>query len=192
MKILAINGSPRKNGNTSRMLKRFADTIKKDGIETEVLSLSGQTIRGCIACGACMGKKDKKCGIKDDGFINEAIEKLESADAVILGSPVYFGSVTAEMKAFMDRTGMVCRMNDNMLKRKVGAAVVVHRRCGGMHTFDTLNHYFTISEMIVCGSSYWNLGVGREEGAVEQDEEAMETMETLATNMSWLLKKIST
>jgi multimeric flavodoxin WrbA len=188
MKVIAFNGSARKNGNTAILIKEVFSELDADGIETEMIQLAGKTIRGCTACGQCKKNKNMRCAIDDD-FANECIEKMLEADGIILASPTYFADVTAETKALIDRAGYVARANSDMLKRKIGAAVVAVRRAGAIHTFDTLNHFFLISQMIVPGSSYWNLGIGRVIGDVEQDKEGLETMRTLGRNMAWLLKK---
>ena len=188
MKVIAFNGSARKNGNTAILIKEILFELDTEGIETEMIQLAGKTIRGCIACGKCYMNKDKRCAVDND-FANECIDKMTEADGIILGSPTYFADVTAETKALIDRAGYVARANSDMLQRKVGAAVVAVRRAGAIHAFDTINHFFLISQMIVPGSSYWNIGIGRAIGDVEQDEEGLETMQILGRNMAWLLKK---
>lgn len=190
MKVLAINGSARKDGNTAILIKEVFKELEKEGIKTELFQLAGKDIHGCIACYKCFSNKNKRCAINDD-VVNECLEKMISADGIILASPTYFADCSAQMKAIIDRTGMTARANDNMLTRKVGAAVVAVRRAGAMHAFDSINHYFTISQMIIVGSSYWNIGVGREIGDVEKDAEGLQTMSTLGKNMAWLLKKLN-
>ena len=188
MKVIAFNGSARRDGNTAILIRKVFSELDAEGIETEMIQLAGKTIRGCTACGKCYKNKNKRCAIDND-YANECIEKMIEADGVILGSPTYFADVTTEMKALIDRAGYVARANSFMLKRKIGAAVVAVRRAGAIHAFDTINHFFLISQMIVPGSSYWNIGIGRAIGEVEQDEEGLETMQTLGRNMAWLLKK---
>jgi multimeric flavodoxin WrbA len=188
MKVIAFNGSARKNGNTAILIRKVFSELDAEGIGTEMIQLAGRTIRGCTACRKCYDNKNKRCAIDND-FANECIEKMLEADGIILGSPTYFADVTAEMKALIDRAGYVARANSFMLRRKVGAAVVAARRAGFIHAFDSINHFFLISQMIVPGSSYWNLGIGKAIGDVEQDEEGLETMSTLGRNMAWLLKK---
>jgi multimeric flavodoxin WrbA len=190
MKLLAINGSPRSNGNTELMLRKLFEPIELNGIETELVQIGGKSIQGCLACGACRRNQNKKC-IQNDDIINELIAKMIEADAIVLGSPVYFTDVTTEMKAFIDRVGYVARANDHLFTRKIGAAVVVARRAGALHTFATLNNFFLIGQMIVPGSTYWNLGVGGAKGAVKEDTEGMKTMVTLGENISWLMKKLT-
>jgi multimeric flavodoxin WrbA len=188
MKVIAFNGSARKDGNTAILIREVFAELDAEGIETEMIQLAGKTIHGCTACRKCFENKNQRCAIDND-FANECIGKMLEADGIILASPTYFADVTTEMKALIDRAGYVARANPDMLKRKVGAAVVAVRRAGSIHTFDSINHFFLISQMIVPGSSYWNLGIGRAIGDVEQDKEGMETMRTLGRNMAWLLKK---
>ncbi|MGD8499218.1 MAG: flavodoxin family protein [Phycisphaerales bacterium] len=189
MKVVAFNGSARKNGNTAILIRKVFSELEAEGVETELVQLAGKTIRGCIACGKCFKNQNKRCAVDSD-FANECIEKMLEADGIILGSPTYFADVTTEMKALIDRAGYVARANSDMLKRKVGAAVVAVRRAGSIHTFDSINHFFLIGQMIVPGSSYWNVGIGRAIGDVDQDEEGLETMQILGRNMAWLLKKM--
>ena len=189
MKVVAFNGSARKDGNTAILIRRVFAELEAEGIETELVQLAGQPIRGCTACGQCYKNKNQRCVIEKD-VVNDCIEKMRAADGIILGSPTYFADVTTEMKALIDRAGFVARANDDMFKRKVGAAVVAVRRAGSVHTFDSINHFFLIGQMIIPGSIYWNMGIGRAKGEVEQDEEGLQTMKTLGQNIAWLLKKI--
>lgn len=189
MNVVAVNGSARKDGNTAILLRHALREIEAEGIATELVQLAGMRIRGCTACFRCFENKDRRCAVKNDD-VNAVIAKMDAADGILLGSPTYFADVTAEMKALVDRSGMVGRANGGMYRRKGGAAVVAVRRGGAVHAFDTLNHFFLIGEMIVPGSSYWNIGVGREIGDVEGDEEGVRTMADLGRNMAWLLKKI--
>lgn len=189
MKAIAINGSPRKGGNTELLLNKVLEPIAKAGIETELIQIGGQPIRGCIACGQCREKKDRRCSNNTD-IINEVMAKMFDADALILGSPTYFANVTAEMKALMDRAGYVALANGGLFKRKIGAAVVVNRRGGANNTFDAINHLFLMNQMIVPGSTYWNFGVGREKGEVEGDEEALANMHDLGETIAWLVKSL--
>lgn len=189
MKVVAFNGSSRKDGNTAILIKQVFKELEREGIKTELINLAGQKLQGCLACGKCSVTKDKKCAIIDDP-LNEYIAKMEQADGIIIGSPTYFADCTAGTKALIERAGMVSRANDNMLKRKAGAAVVAVRRGGAIHVFDTINHFFTIGEMITVGSSYWNIGIGREIGQVEEDKEGLNTMSALGVNMAWLIKRL--
>jgi len=189
MKVIGINGSPRKNGNTSLLIKEVFKVLEQEGIETEIYQLGGKQVKGCTACLLCREKPAGKCYIKNDA-INECIAKMEEADGIILGSPVYFANVTTEMKALIDCAGYVTRAT-NSLKYKVGAGVVAVRRAGEIHTFNSINHFLHISQMIIPGSSYWNIGIGKNIGDVLNDEEGMQTMKHLGENMAWLLKKIN-
>jgi multimeric flavodoxin WrbA len=189
MKVTAFNGSARKGGNTSIMLQKVFAELGREGIETELVELAGAPIRGCVACYGCFRNKNRRCTIHDD-VVNDAIAKMDASDGIIIASPTYFADITSETKALIDRSGMVARANDFMFRRKVGAGVVAVRRGGAIHAFDSINHFFLIGEMIIPGSSYWNIGIGREIGDVEEDAEGMATMETLGRNMAWLLKKL--
>ena len=189
MKVVAFNGSARKDGNTAILIRRVLQELEAEGIETELIELAGQQIHGCTACGTCQKIKNKECKIVNDN-VNLYIQKMAQADGIILGSPTYFSMMSPELKALIDRAGYVTRANDHLLKRKVGAAVVAVRRAGGIPTFDAINHFFLISQMIIPGSSYWNVGVGLKKGEVANDEEGLETMATLGKNMSWLIKKL--
>jgi multimeric flavodoxin WrbA len=191
MKVVAFNGSARRDGNTAILVKTVFGELEKEGIVTEMIQLGRRDIRGCIACFKCADNLDKKCAVKHD-IANECIEKMIEADGIILASPTYFADVSAEMKALIDRAGMVAKRNGDMFRRKVGAAVVAVRRGGAIHAFDTMNHFFFINQMVVPGSSYWNVGIGREAGEVSGDEEGIATMTALGQNMAWLLKKIGT
>ena len=188
MKVLAINGSPRKDGNTAALINHALAAVEKEGIETESISLAGKKLHGCIACYKCAENKDRRCVIDDD--VNGLIEKMLEADAIVLGSPTYFANVSSEMKALIDRAGLVTRVNGDLLKRKVGAAVVAVRRAGSVTAFDAINHFFLIEQMIVPGSIYWNMGIGMNKGDVEGDEEGVSTMKTLGENIAWLLKAL--
>ena len=189
MKVVAFNGSARKGGNTAILLRYVLGEVEKEGIETELVELSGSKIHGCLACRECSKKKDGRCAQRNDEG-NAYIEKMAAADGILRGSPTYVTDVSPEIKALIDRACMVSGANGGMFRRKVGAAVVAVRRAGAIHAFDTLNHFFLITEMIIPGSSYWNIGYGREIGEVENDAEGIRTMQTLGRNMAWLLKKL--
>jgi multimeric flavodoxin WrbA len=190
LKVVAFNGSPRKDGNTSALIRHVLTELEKEGIETETVQLGGKSVKGCIACSKCYENKDRRCAINKD-IVNECIEKMLEADGIILASPTYFADLTPELKALIDRAGFVAKANDEMFKYKIGAAVVAVRRAGAVHVFDSINHFFTISQMIIPGSNYWNVGIGLAEGDVEKDEEGIRTMQTLGQNMAWLLKKLN-
>jgi multimeric flavodoxin WrbA len=188
MKVVAFSGSARKDGNTAILIRRVFKVLEEEGIQTELVQLADEPIHGCNACRTCFTTKDERCVIEDDR-VNEYVQKMKAADGIILGSPTYFSMMSTEMKAFIDRTGYVARANDHLFKRKVGAAVVAVRRAGGIPTFDGINHFFLISQMIIPGSSYWNVGFGLKKGDVANDNEGMKTMEDLGRNMAWLIKK---
>lgn len=189
MKVIGINGSPRKGGNTEILIKTVFQELEKAGIETELVQLGGKPVHGCTACLKCREIQDGRCHIKND-LINEIIAKMIAADGIILGSPTYFADVTTEMKALIDVAGYVTRGNGHLLRRKVGAAVIVERRGGAMHAFETLNIFFLINQMIIPGSSYWNFAFGGKPGDVLNDMEGIQTMKTLGENMAWLMKRI--
>lgn len=147
-------------------------------------------MHGCTACSKCFENRDRRCVIDND-IVNECIEKMLEADGIILASPTYFADLTPELKALIDRAGFVAKANSEMFRYKVGTAVVAVRRAGSIHVFDSINHFFTISQMIIPGSSYWNMGIGRAEGDVEKDDEGIQTMQILGQNMAWLLKKLN-
>jgi len=189
MKVVAFNGSARKDGNTAILVREVFKELKKAKIETELVQLAGKKMHGCTACMKCRENKDQRCAITAD-FANDCIEKMIKADGIILASPTYFADVSAEMKALIERAGFVAMANDAMFRRKVGAAVVAVRRGGAIHAFDTMNHFFFINQMIVPGSSYWNMGIGLAPGDVEKDDEGLATMKTLGANMAWVLKKL--
>lgn len=190
MKIVAFNGSPRRNGNTVTLINEMFRIFNAEGIETEMIQLGNKLVHGCTACGVCKEKQDGRCHIKND-HLNFCIEKMIEADGIIIGSPVYFADVTPEVKALIDVAGYVTRASGHLLKRKVGAGVIAVRRGGALHAFETINNFFLINQMIVPGSSYWNFAIGRDPGDVLNDAEGMQTIRTLAENMTWLLKKVN-
>ncbi len=190
MKVVAFNGSARKDGNTAMLVRKVFEPLQAEGIETELVQFAGLTIRGCQACYVCQKKQNRECSNGDD-VVNACIAKMVEADGIILASPTYFTDVSTELKALIDRAGTVCRTNGNLLARKVGAAVVAVRRAGAIHAFDTINHFFLINGMMVPGSSYWNIGIGRAKGEVEGDAEGLQTMAHLGENMAWLLKRLN-
>jgi multimeric flavodoxin WrbA len=189
MKVVAFNGSARKDGNTAILIRRVFSVLESEGIETELIQLAGQQIHGCMACGTCRKLQNMECKIVNDN-VNVYIKKMVEADGIILGSPTYFSMMSPELKALIDRAGFVAMGNGGLSTRKVGAAVVAVHRAGGVPTFDAINHFFLISQMIVPGSSYWNVGIGLNPGDVEKDEEGLKTMDNLGKNMAWLLKKL--
>ena len=189
MKVLAFNGSPRKNGNTSMLIHKVFDELNEAGIETEEINVGADPIRGCMGCGRCREIKNGKC-VFDDDALNGWVEQMVKADGIILGSPVYIAGVSGQMKSFMDRSVLAAMTGGDLLKRKPGASVTAARRAGCVATFHSLNAWFTVAQMIVVGSSYWNMGFGGAPGEVEQDKEGLQTMRNLGLNMAWLLKII--
>lgn len=188
MKVIGINGSARKEGNTSIIIKSIFIELEKKGIETELVELADKSVKGCIGCFGCKGRK--QCILKDD-FFNDCFNKMVSADGIILGSPVYSADITSKMKAFLERAGVVVATNPGMLKHKVGASVVAVRRGGGMTAVDTLNHFLLNKEVLVVGSTYWNMVYGKDIGDVINDDEGMRNMKNLGENMAWLMEKLS-
>ncbi|NDV21323.1 flavodoxin family protein [Desulfovibrio sp. JC022] len=189
MYVLAINGSPRKGGNTECLLKKTLEPLENEGWETELYQLGGKKIRGCMACMKCWENKDNKCVVDNDKF-NEVYEKMVRADAIIIGSPTYFTDVTAEIKALIDRSGFVALANDRQFEGKIGAAVVAVRRGGATHVFDTINHLYQINGMIIPGATYWNMGYGLNKGEVLEDAEGIANMVNLGRSIDWLGKAI--
>jgi multimeric flavodoxin WrbA len=185
MKAVAINGSPRLGGNTEIMLKKVLEPLEAAGWSTEYLRVGGKPVRGCIACMKCFEKRNGRCVVEKDDM-NKYLEKIYAAQAIILGSPTYFTDVTPELKALIDRAGFVAVANGGLLRGKIGAAVAAVRRAGATHVFDTINHMFLMSSMIVPGSIYWNLGIGRDKGEVRGDDEAMRNMNHLGQVIAWL------
>ncbi|MEE8399072.1 MAG: flavodoxin family protein [Desulfobacterales bacterium] len=189
MKVVAINGSPRKEGNTFALITHVLNELKSEGIETEIIQLAGKKIHGCIACNKCFANRDKRCSVDDD--FNGLFEQMTAADGLLLGSPVYVAGVTPEIKALIDRGCLVSTANDYLFTRKVGASVAAVRRAGSVTTLDSLNHFILYNGMIMPGSTYWNLGLGLNPGDVESDAEGINTMKNLGRNMAWVLKKIN-
>ncbi len=189
MKVVAFNGSPNTNGNTKFLINRVLEELESKGIRTEACDIAKKPVSGCTACGKCAEKLDGKCVITNDG-VNGWLEKMKSADGIILASPVYCADVSGQMKSFIDRTSFVNFVNGNFLKRKTGASIVAVRRAGAVPAFHTMNSWFTINQMIIVGSSYWNMGFGLTPGEVSQDVEGLQTMANLGKNMVWLMKSL--
>lgn len=189
MKVVAFNGSPRKDGNTFALIGHVLSELENEGIETERIQVGGKKIHGCIACYKCFENKNRRCAVEDD-ILNDCIEKMIDADGILFGSPTYFADMSPEIKSLIDRSGLVGKANGDLYKRKVGAAVVAARRAGAVHTFDSINHFFTISQMVIPGASYWNMGFGLEKGEVLSDDAGIATMKILGQNMAWVLKKL--
>ncbi len=189
MKVIAINGSPKPDGNTAHALRSVLSVLEKDGIETEFIQLGGKTYAGCRDCGYCGRAHNMRC-VTDDGM-NEIIAKMAEADGILIGSPTYYSNVTTEVKALIDRCGFVAGANGGFLRRKVGAAVVAVRRSGANFTYAAINFFFGINEMVVPGSIYWNMTLALEKGDFEKDAEGMDTMVTLGENMAWALRRLT-
>lgn len=189
MKVLAINGSPKADGNTYFALKTVGAELEKEGIEVEILHIGNQSIRGCTACAQCFKNKDEKCVLPGDQ-VNEWIQKMKEADGLLFGSPVHYSAIGASMKAFLDRAFYVGGANGSLFRHKVGATLVAVRRSGGVTTFDQMNHYVTYSEMLVPTSNYWNVIHGGKPGDAAQDEEGVQIMRILGKNMAWLMKLV--
>jgi multimeric flavodoxin WrbA len=190
MKAIAISGSPRQGGNTALLLSRCLRHLEKDGITGELVSLGDHEIKPCRACGGCGQSLDRTCTIKDDHF-HPVFEKMVAADVIVVGSPVYFGSATPNLMALLDRAGYVSRANGNLFSRKIGGPVTVARRAGQNFTFAQLMFWYMINDMVVPGSSYWNIAIGRKAGEVESDEEGLKTVDRFAENLAWLAKKLT-
>lgn len=187
MKVVAFNGSPKKNGNTYEAIKAVGDELHKENIEVEIIHVGNKVIRGCMACGGCIKNRDEKCVINNDE-VNDWIQKIKEADGIILGSPVYFSAIAGTMKSFLDRAFYVASVNHSMFRHKVGASVVAVRRSGGVPTFNQLNNFISYSEMLMPSSNYWNVAHGTAPGELVQDEEGLQIMKVLGKNMAWLLK----
>ncbi len=190
MRVIAFNGSPRKQGNTASLIEKLFESLREAGVETELYQLGGKAVHGCIACMQCWEKKDGHCVIKDD-VINECIDRMAAADGVVLGSPTYFANVSTEIKALIDRGGMTALANGGMLRGKVGVGVVAVRRGGAHQVYTAINALFGMSEMIIPGSIYWNMGRGLAEQEVLDDEEGMQTMTNLGKNMAWVMQALA-
>lgn len=189
MKVVAINGSPRPKGNTAQAIEIVFTELRKEGMETEMVNIGGKTLSGCIACFKCRENKDRKCVLKDDGM-NSFIEKMASADGIIIASPVYYGNVTTAIKALIERCGQVSRANGDLLRHKIGTPVVAVRRAGSNFTYAAINFFFGIMEMPIVTSSYWNMTLSRDPGDMQKDTEGTNTFINLGKNMAWLMKKI--
>jgi multimeric flavodoxin WrbA len=186
MRVIGFNGSPRKDGNTNMLMVYLLREVEKEGIETELVQLSAKAIHGCIACYKCFKNQDQRCAVKNDAA-NEYIEKMTGSQGIVLGSPSYFQDVTAEMKALIDRAGFVGLANGRMYKNKVGASLSCFRRSGGMHTIETMNHFFFGNELIIAGRA---MSLARDKGDVEKDEEGVQSAQTLGKRIAWTMKKL--
>lgn len=187
MKVLGINGSARKDGNTAILIKEVFKELQQAGIETELVQLADQVIEPCRACFACA--KTGRCVQNGDAF-NVIFDSIIKSQGIIMASPVYSADVSSRMKALIERAAVVGDMRPELMKHKVGCSIAVARRAGTLSTLDTMNHFFLNHSMFVCGSSYWNFGYGRLPGDVLSDNEGIETMKNLGKNMSIILKAI--
>ncbi len=188
MKVLAINGSPNPKGNTAAMLQETLRICEEAGHTTELYQAGGRAVRGCTACGGC-SKNIGRCATDD--WMNELYPKMAAADAILMGSPTYFADLTPELKAVIDRTGFISRRDGMRFSRKIGAAIVPVRRSGAIHVLDSIQHFFLINDMIVPGSTYWNMSLGLKPGDCGQDEEGLQTLRRLGENIIWLLEKLN-
>lgn len=187
MKVIAINGSPRVKGNTFQSIEIVFNAIKEENpeVQTEIVQLAGKTINSCLSCYKCFKNKDNRCVQEDD--LNVEYAKMIKADAIILGSPVYFGDATGRMRCFIERAGFLALANNRPLTRKIGAIVITKRRQGGIQSLNTLNFFFYISGMIIVG---YAIGIGASPGEVQDDTEGMVDMKYLGKNIAWLLNKL--
>jgi multimeric flavodoxin WrbA len=186
MKVIAINGSPKRKGNTYSALRVLGNELEAAGIEFEILQIGHLNIHGCMACLKCFTNHDGKCGLNEDDF-NSLLPKIKAADGLVLGSPVHYSGIAGTMKSFLDRLFYMSGANGNFFRHKVGAAVVAVRRSGGSSALDGLNHYLNYAEMIIATSNYWNIIHGRTPGEALQDTEGVQTMRVLGKNMAWIM-----
>jgi Multimeric flavodoxin WrbA len=189
MRVVSINGSPNKNGNTATALNKACQALEKNGIATERIELGTKAIHGCTGCGKCSETANRRCVFNDD-VLNESLDRMFAADGLLIGSPIYYAGINGALKAFLDRAFYVASANGSLFRHKVGAGVVAVRRGGEIAGFDQLTKYFTISEMFMPSSNYWNMVFGTSEGEAAQDIEGMQGMEILGNNMAWLLKSV--
>lgn len=190
MFALAVNGSPRKDGNTGLMLKRVLAPLHAAGWETELVHIGGKPMHGCLACNKCFDLANSTCVIKTDCF-NELFAKMLRADAIIIGSPTYYAGMNAETKALIDRAGFVAMANGNLFKGKIGAAVAAVRRAGAVHVVEGIMRMYLISHMIIPGSAYWNMAFGLDCGEAAKDDEGMENMDNLGKSIALLGKAVA-
>jgi multimeric flavodoxin WrbA len=187
MKVIAFNGSPKLEGNTQIALGLVLAELEKKGIETEIINIGSHRIRGCTACRKCDENRDEKCVISGDD-VNLWIQKIKESDGVLLGSPVYFSGMTGAMKSFLERAFFVAKFNNNLFRHKVGTSLVTVRRAGGLPALQQLNVFLSYAEMMIATSNYWAVVFGREPGEVLQDQEGVQTLETLGKNMAYMLQ----
>lgn len=186
MKVVAINGSPKENGNTNYAIKTVLNVLETENIKTEIIHIGNKKIQGCMGCNSCAKAQNEKCIINDE--VNDVLQILKTADGIILGTPVHFAGVGGTMKSFLDRTFYVAGVNGGLFRHKVGAGVVAVRRSGGMTTFTELNNYLLYCEMFLPTSNYWNIIHGLRPEEASQDNEGNQIMRILGNNMAYLLK----
>lgn len=189
MKVVAFNGSPKKEGNIWHAINMVFTELAHEGIETELIHVGNKTLRGCTACAQCAANKNEQCVLPGDE-VNDWIQKMKQADGIIFGSPVHYAAMSGTMKCFMDRAFYVAGVNDGLFRHKVGVAVVAVRRSGGLPTFEQLNNFINYSEMLIPTSNYWNVIHGTRPGEVTQDDEGVQIMRVLGKNMAWLMKLV--
>ena len=189
MQAIGICGSPRQGGNTEILVRRCLDRLAAAGIGTELVHLGVSTVKPCIACGACRKTQDLTCSIKDDDFA-PILAKMLAADIIVVGSPVYYGSATPQTMALLDRAGYVTGASGRALAHKIGGPIVVARRAGQNFTYAQLVYWYTINDMVVAGSTYWNIAFGREKEQVLEDTEGLRTVDHFADNLIWLASKL--
>jgi len=187
MKVVAFNGSPRKEGNTYTGIKIITNILNSENIETEIIHVGNKTIRGCLACSKCEEMMNERCIINDE--INSWIQIMKNADGIIIGSPTHSSAIAGTMKSFLDRAFYVTHVNKNLLRHKVGISVVAARRSGGVPVFNQLNNYLNYSEMMMPTSSYWSVIFGSKPGEAIEDKEGVQIMQVLAQNMVMALKQ---
>lgn len=188
MKVVAFNGSPKKEGNTYEAIKIVTEQLEDENIEVEIIHVGNKKIQGCTACNSCFKTRDERCIIDDE--VNEWIQKMKEADGIIFGSPVHFSDIGATMKAFLDRAIYVGSANGGLFRHKVGVGVIAVRRSGGIPAVNQLNNYIGYCEMVIPTSNYWNVVYGAIPGEVAKDEEGNQIMRILGKNMAWLIKLI--
>ncbi|MGL5978354.1 MAG: flavodoxin family protein [Erysipelotrichaceae bacterium] len=191
MNVVAINGSPKQNGNTAAALAIMQARFEQQGIEFETIHVGNQPLQGCTGCGGCAKMRNETC-VHNQDLVNESIQKLKAADGIVLASPVYFSNMPGTMKCFLDRVFYVSTMNRNLFAHKVGASLCVLRRSGGVETFNALNHYLNYSQMLLPASNYWNVIHGARPDEIYQDLEGVQIIETLVDQMVYVLQMQAT
>lgn len=188
MEVVAINGSPNKNGNTAQAIQIVANELAKEDIKTKIIHIGNKEIRGCVACMGCARAQNEQCALTGNEIVNDSIAQMKAADGIILASPVYFSGISGTMKAFLDRAFFVSGMNGNLFRHKVATSLAVVRRSGGIPAVEQLNKYLNYAEMLTVNANYWNVIHGLQQGEVLEDAEGVQIMRVLGKNMAWLLK----